>query len=105
MTAVTQGEVSRSLVFGGSVPLCVSLPSEELPAGSDRSVEVYYVSLNKKDLQLAPCCSSSADVTNAPASIHAIDHRGGLVARVETVPVLMDLALSFRCDGRCKLQG
>lgn len=42
-SAVTQGEVFRSLVFDGSVALCVSLVPEELPAGSDRSMDVYYM--------------------------------------------------------------
>lgn len=38
-------ELYRSLVFGGSVPLCISLLPEELPAGSDRCIDSVYVSV------------------------------------------------------------
>ncbi|KAK9900431.1 APG5-domain-containing protein [Cystobasidium minutum MCA 4210] len=39
----SSAELYRSLVFGGSVPLCISLLPEELPAGSDRSIDSVYL--------------------------------------------------------------
>lgn len=39
----SSAELYRSLVFGGSVPLCICLLPEELPAGSDRSIDSVYV--------------------------------------------------------------
>lgn len=41
--STTSAELYRSLVFGGSVPLCISILPEELPAGSDRSIDSVYV--------------------------------------------------------------
>lgn len=35
--------VLRSLVWEGSVPICFALEPSELPSGSDRGVEAFYV--------------------------------------------------------------
>lgn len=44
-SASSPAQVFRRLVFGGSVSVCVSLASAELPPNADRTVESYYVRL------------------------------------------------------------
>jgi autophagy-related protein 5 len=42
-TATSPAAHHRSLIFDGSCPLQISLDAAELPAGSDRTIESFYV--------------------------------------------------------------
>lgn len=40
----------RSLVWEGSIPICFTLDPSELPSGSDRGVEAFYVDVSPKNV-------------------------------------------------------